>query len=654
MRLLRKSYARAFEFRRASAKLFETRVHAVWEEAVYEGANAPTGVGFEPVNLEGADIQALCAECAIDHSIGPVRHTPGGTEAGYARWERFKELGLKRYHQLRNDPLVSWPGGVSGLSPYLHHGHVSPFRIAREASENASEGANKFLDELFVWRELAHNFCFYRDDVETLEALPAWAQETLAAHRQDTRPSSYSWERLARGQTGDALWDAAQKSLLVHGELHNNVRMTWGKAFLEWTESSEEALRLMIDLNHRYAFDGNDPNSYGGLLYSLGLFDRPFTPERRIHGTLRTRSTAQHAQRLNVTVYRARVSRPAGAALRIAVVGAGMSGLFAARALADAGHEVAVFERGRGAGGRMATRRQDEYAFDHGAQYFTLKDARFGRYVKSWVQDGVVKPWQATLGKAKDGTVTLLKDNVTRYVGVPSMSALPRHLSSSLQVTYRTRVKAVEAVAGKWRLVTAGALESGLFDVVILAVTPQQAVPLLANVPALAAQARTVKLLPCWATLVTFPHTLELGVDGAFVDHPALAWISRNASKPERPTPESWVLHATSDWSSTHLTAPRAEVAAALLAAFFQATGQAPVEPLQLDAHRWGNALASTPLTVGCLWDGEARLGVCGDWCHASRVEGAFLSGMAVCGLVLGAASDLEEKEMEQRQLPLC
>jgi deoxyribodipyrimidine photolyase len=117
-------------------------------------------------------------------------------------------------------------------------------------------------------------------------------------HQDDPREAVYSWERLYRGQTGDTLWDVAQKSLLIHGELHNNVRMTWGKTFLNWTRHPQDALDLMIDLNHRFALDGNDPNSYGGLLWCLGLFDRPFKPERPVIGTLRPRSTKDHAKRL--------------------------------------------------------------------------------------------------------------------------------------------------------------------------------------------------------------------------------------------------------------------------------------------------------------------------------------------------------------------
>ena len=144
-----------------------------------------------------------------------------------------------------------------------------------------NEGAEKYLDELLIWRELAYAFCFYRNDHErTLSFAGLGDGNTWPSIEVDQRPALMSWETLARGRTGDVLWDAAQRSLLIQGELHNNVRMTWGKSILNWTPDAEAALATMIDLNHRYALDGRDPASYGGILWCLGQFDRPFPPAK--------------------------------------------------------------------------------------------------------------------------------------------------------------------------------------------------------------------------------------------------------------------------------------------------------------------------------------------------------------------------------------
>ena len=221
-------------------------------------------------------------------------------------------------------------------------------------------------------------------------------------------PHCFPGKRSPDGQTGDALWDAAQRSLLMHGELHNNVRMTWGKAILNWTPDAETALATMIDLNHRYALDGRDPASYGGILWCLGQFDRPFTPPRPIFGTVRWRSTTEHAKRLDADAYLRKTTRPLRDPMpEVAVIGAGISGLICARTLADHGFPVTVFEKSRGVGGRMATRRTaDGLRFDHGAQYFTARDDRFRRYVESWMHDGVVKPWRGRIVVLDQGRVT--------------------------------------------------------------------------------------------------------------------------------------------------------------------------------------------------------------------------------------------------------
>lgn len=130
--------------------------------------------------------------------------------------------------------------------------------------------------------------------------VPTWAQKALQAGTRDPRPYLHTWEELSRGQTHDPWWNAAQQSLVRHGGLHNNLRMTWGKAILNWTRSPQQALRMLIDLNHRFALDGRDPASYGGILWCLGQFDRPFQPPQPILGTVRPRPTAGHAQRLDV------------------------------------------------------------------------------------------------------------------------------------------------------------------------------------------------------------------------------------------------------------------------------------------------------------------------------------------------------------------
>lgn len=317
-------------------------------------------------------------------------------------------------------------------------------------------------------------------------------------------------------------------------------------------------------------------------------------------------------------------------------MGAGISGLFAARTLADHGLDVRVFEKSRGPGGRSSTRRDGEYSFDHGAQYFTVQDDRFRRYVDSWIEEGLVQCWQGRIGTASGGEVRLKGDWVDRFVGVPGMSSVAGHLASQLNISYDTRVKGIGGTPDYWRLIEHSGEDLGSFNVVIVALSPEQAATLLVESSNLIKQAQSVQMLPTWTVMAVFDPSLDLELDGMFVHDSPLSWVARNNSKPGRPRHECWVLHGTSNWSALHLEEGEEKVAAALLQAFFEAIGSKSIQPIFTKAHRWRFALAENPLKVGCLWDEKRRLGVCGDWCHMSRIEGAFLSGLAIAERVLG------------------
>ncbi len=655
MRLVGKSYDRAFAYRNATKRLYEERVslgpiHAELRTQLPSTIDLP----FEPVDLQNVCIDDLVSQCEIDHAIGHVPHSIGGSVAGYQRWQEFKSNGLSSYDRRRNNALVD---GVSRMSPYLHYGMVSPMRIAREAAAENTRGADKFLDELLIWRELAYTFCFYRRDHGRISALPRWAFATLSEHESDPRPSLLSWETMSRGRTGDSLWDSAQRALLVHGELHNNVRMTWGKAILNWTADAKQALARTIDLNHRYALDGRDPASYGGILWCLGQFDRPFSPAQPIFGTVRTRSTDQHAKRLDPVAYRRKVARPrCNSRSKVAVIGAGISGLMCARTLADHGFDVTVFEKSRGVSGRMSTRRVDDnLSFDHGAQYFTARDKRFKRFVQSWIHDGLVQKWDGRIVVVENGIVKAEKRGIDRYVAVPGMNSIGKHIASDLSVRLQTEVAIPRRIDDKWVLNSDDGGEIGEFDVVVAAVPASQAAALLAEVPRLADQARAVEMNGCWALMLAFDESLQLGFDGAFVHQSPLSWISRNNSKVGRNGGcETWVIQAAAEWTDANIDNSPEEIATFLSNEFWKAVGCSPITPSYMSTHRWRFAIPKEPLAANCLFDKEHNVGGCGDWCGGPRVEGAFLSGIAIAGRILGLISSAPAgatQEGEQLQL---
>ena len=325
----------------------------------------------------------------------------------------------------------------------------------------------------------------------------------------------------------------------------------------------------------------------------------------------------------------------------IAVVGAGISGLVCARTLADRGHEVCVFDKARGPGGRMSTRRTGAWRFDHGAQYFTVRDPGFRLRVESWRELGLVSRWDGAIAVLDSGQTVLTAGNTERYVAVPGMNAICRHLASGLDLRVGTRVTRLERFSGCWRLTGADGAALGSFDaVVVSAPAPQTADLLEEAAPALAARAAAAEMAPSWAVMAGFPEPLGLGFDGAFVNRSPLSWVARNGSKPGRPEGEAWVMHAAPGWSRRHLELDPEEAAARLLEAFREAVGGLSARPTHLRAHRWRYALPEDPLSEPCLADPDLRLAACGDWCAGPRVEGAFLSGCAAADGVLALRPD--------------
>ncbi|MEM9378982.1 MAG: FAD-dependent oxidoreductase [Planctomycetota bacterium] len=634
----RRPYDRAFAFRKATSKARKRWLG--WEPREGDAPRRYEGeLPFEPVDLERADLGALVAGCEIDHGVGPVPHTRGGTHAGDERWEEFRDGRLARYARDRNDALRP---GVSRMSPYLHFGMVSALSIAAEADRIGGPGAEKFLDELLVWRELAWHFCHHTREVDSTAAVPEWARETLAEHETDARDRLLSWAELAGAESGDALWDATQASLLRHGELHNNLRMTWGKAVVGWTRTADEALAHLLDLNHRFALDGRDPSSYGGILWCLGQFDRPFPPGERVLGTVRGRTTASHASRLDVDTYAQRAGRPASTrTLNVAIVGAGISGLTAARALRDAGHAVTLFDKGRGVGGRASRRRADPFAFDHGAQYFTARDPRFRRHVDAWVEEGVAARWDGRLAviDAPGDARPREEGDTARFVGTPGMNAIAVRLARGLDVRSSVRVSAIEREGSTWSLRFEDGGDASGFDVALVTAPPSQAAPLLAGSPHLADLAASVEMDPCWAAMVAFEEPYDAPFDGAFVNAGPLSWVCRNGSKPGRPDGDAWVLHASPDWTRENVDLSREAVCEQLDAALAEATGRPTPSTLHADAHRWMLSAARPPRDDGAAFDEEAGLGVAGDWLAGSKVQGAWLSGRALAGRVLAMAA---------------
>jgi predicted NAD/FAD-dependent oxidoreductase len=305
--------------------------------------------------------------------------------------------------------------------------------------------------------------------------------------------------------------------------------------------------------------------------------------------------------------------------MRVGVVGAGIAGLACADGLVRCGHEVVLFDKGRGPGGRMSTRRIETAcglaSFDHGAQYFTVRDNGFRAQVDAWTAAGVVAPWPAAGSGA--------------YVGVPGMNAPVRDLSSRHRVHWSTRVTSIERRGAGWRLGVEDG-QSHEVELLVVAIPAEQAAALLVDVaPDLASRAAAAISEPCWTVMAAFSEPVGVSRDcwaAADLGEGALGWVARNSAKPGRTGPEAWVAQATPEWSRRVIDTAADPVAEQVLAALAQKLGVEVPTCVGISAHLWRFARCADGGT-GPVFDSDRRLGLCGDWLVGPRVESAWISG---------------------------
>ncbi len=319
-------YPTAYAFRRFLQKVLRGYLLDVPLRDPLDGADLPGLVSLPDeimARWPRADIELLqgdesaLARLSIDHRV-PVTPTRGGFVAADEALDIFVEERLSFYAERRSEPEQRF---TSELSPYLHFGHISSHQVLGRLFEDEAwdigrlspetrgkrsgwwglrPSTEAFVDQLVTWRELGFNMCAFRKDCDRYDSLPDWARLTLDQHRNDFRPYRYELEDFEAGRTHDPLWNAAQMQLVREGRMHNYLRMLWGKKILEWSESPEAALQIMLNLNDRYALDGRDPNSLSGIFWCLGRYDRAWGPERPIFGKIRYMSSENTARKFSV------------------------------------------------------------------------------------------------------------------------------------------------------------------------------------------------------------------------------------------------------------------------------------------------------------------------------------------------------------------
>jgi deoxyribodipyrimidine photo-lyase len=338
MALSEKAPYSAFIFRQLMQKTFlECWQHPPQEHPLMSlGQHGDPGLPSEILERRQAGMKRLASEneigkftsglSGLNQDIGPI-DLKGTRSAGLKRLDDFTGNDLLNYEEDRNEPDKE---RTSRLSPWLHFGKLSSFEVVsrvfamqpdgwdiadsrpvggkRSGFFRGHPGIESFLDELITWRETGFHFAWHTPDYDQFDSLPDWARETLSDHADDPREHLYSYKELAGSQTHDPVWNAAQTQLRREGRIHNYLRMLWGKKVLEWTPDPQTALSYLIDLNNEYAIDGRDPNSYSGIFWIFGRFDRAWGPERPVFGKIRYMSSDSARKKVKLDNYLKRYS----------------------------------------------------------------------------------------------------------------------------------------------------------------------------------------------------------------------------------------------------------------------------------------------------------------------------------------------------------
>ena len=314
--------------------------------------------------------------------------------------------------------------------------------------------------------------------------------------------------------------------------------------------------------------------------------------------------------------------------MKIAIIGAGISGLTTAINL-DKSADITLFEKSRGAGGRICTRYTDSYNFDHGAQFFTARSPEFKEFLKPLIKSGVIDNWKVRLIEVRNNTIINRQqwnNDHPRYVGVPSMSSIGKYLSKNLDIKLNTEASIQKSEEG-WKVVGPDGEVFGHYDWVISSIPAEQSLQLLPNYFSHYDALKQKKMLGCYSLMLGFEKALDLDWDAAQLTGTDISWIAVNSSKPGRPNDYSLLVHSTNDWAEEHLDDDVDAVKEYLCSQVAEIIGQNVYSAQHIDLHRWRYANIPRQDKNTLFIDPESRLAACGDWCKKGRIEEAFRSG---------------------------
>ena len=323
--------------------------------------------------------------------------------------------------------------------------------------------------------------------------------------------------------------------------------------------------------------------------------------------------------------------------MKIAIIGSGISGLAAARSLSKVA-EITIFEKSRGIGGRIATRRANPFTFDHGAQYFSVKNDYFEAFISPYIKSGVVKRWDAYFKEFEEDKVISERkwdQSFPHYVGAPSMNAFCKSLSDGLNIVNNTRVQIVSKSNNGLKLVDENQALLGTFDWVLSTIPSKQAVQVLPSDSMIIKEISTIKMSACFTLMLGFEKNPNLGFEAAMIHNEIISWVSVNSSKPDRNSNNfSLVIQSTNKWADKNLVMEKYSVKKKMIEEASAILKTDINEAVHKEVHGWHFANAPKRDLVVFI-DPNMQIAACGDWCMHGRVESAYLSGKEMAGEVI-------------------
>jgi renalase len=311
---------------------------------------------------------------------------------------------------------------------------------------------------------------------------------------------------------------------------------------------------------------------------------------------------------------------------KIAIIGAGLSGLSVASLLKDNAN-ITVFEKARGVGGRMSTRRADPYSFDHGAQYFTARTKNFQNFIKPLIDVDVIKPWNARYVKFDGNQIIDVKNSTDekRYVGVPGMNAFAKHLAINLNVNINTKIVSLKKDT-KWNLYDDKGNVFDNFDWVISTAPSPQTKDILPKEFKYYDEIKSSEMKACFSLMLGFSYPLPMKFDSAHVINSDVNWIAVNSAKPSRSNNYSLMVHSSAEYAEKYIDHDRGKVINHLCSVVSNIIGYDVSKADHASMHGWRYASNSKNEKLPVLIDYDLQVASCGDWCEGGRVEGAFTS----------------------------